>query len=416
MSQVPTLLPNGTPRQRIAPAALQRWLVVVTVVAMQALTMGTFTYSFTFWVEPWSQNFAVERAEIMAVVTTRIYAVAAVSFFLGRYIDRLPQRWVASAGIVFYSCAMWSVSAATGLGMVFGAYALLVPAAMVLAGPLASVAFVSQVFDQRRGLALGVAALGTSIGGMVVPNVCVMLVESGGWRYAHTVLAASSLVLLPLIWLTLKHRPAAAHSDDAQGEAGKASAKIPAMTNLQMLRQRDLWVCVVTFATGFAVFTSVQFNIAPLATDLGIGLKQAALFVSAFTVSTVGGRLIVGYLSDKMDPRYLFLGIAVTILVAVITLAARPGFATLVVAFAIMGLGTGGYMPLKAVLLGRIFGPTNVGRAMGVSAPLIAIYAVGPIYAGWVRDTTGAYDVVLYTAIAATIITAPLIMMLRVRY
>ena len=76
-----------------------RWLVVALVIVMQAFTMGTFTYTFSFWVQPWAEAFGASKTEVMVVASIRIYATAIGSFLLAKYLDKLPQRLAATISI-----------------------------------------------------------------------------------------------------------------------------------------------------------------------------------------------------------------------------------------------------------------------------------------------------------------------------
>lgn len=389
-----------------------RWLVVALVIVMQTFTMGTFTYTFTFWVKPWAEAFDATKTEVMVIASIRIYATAAASFLLAKYLDKLPQRLVATAGMLAYAAGMLMVAAAPSLPVITGLYMVLVPMAMTLAGPIAAITFVSQAFDKHRGLAIGIATMGTSVGGVVVPNLAAHLLEAGDWRQAHLVLGLLSLPVLPLIWLVLRKRqPPAA----ARGPKAAAAAPAPELTTLRMLRRFDFWICVVSFMSGFSVFVLIQFNSAPFAADMGVGLKDAALFVTAFSLSMLLGKLLVGYLSDKADSRYVFLGTSLLICAGLVLFAMQVPIPGLVAGFVLAGIGSGGLYPLKGKLMSDIYGVANVGRAMGVIAPFTSFYGLAPTIGAWIRETTGSYSAVFYAAAALTLMSGLLLLLVRTR-
>lgn len=386
-----------------------RWLVVALVIVMQTFTIGTFTYTFTFWVKPWAQAFDATKTEVMVIASIRIYATAAASFLLAKYLDKLPQRLVATVGMLAYAAGMLMVAAAPSLPVIAGLYLVLVPLAVTLAGPIAAITFVSQAFDKHRGLAIGIATMGTSIGGAVVPNLAAHLLEAGDWRQAHLVLGLLSLPVLPLIWLVLRKRqsPAAAR--------GPKAAAAPGLTALRMLRRFDFWICVVSFMSGFSVFVLIQFNSAPFAADMGVGVKDAALFVTAFSLSMLLGKLLVGYLSDKTDSRYVFLGTSLLICAGLVLFAMQVPIPGLVAGFVLAGIGSGGLYPLKGKLMSDIYGVANVGRAMGVIAPFTSFYGLAPTIGAWIRETTGSYSAVFYAAAALTLMSGLLLLLVRTR-
>ncbi|MDB5452152.1 MAG: hypothetical protein JWO33_730 [Caulobacteraceae bacterium] len=389
-----------------------RWLVVALVIFMQAFTMGTFTYTFSFWVQPWTQAFDATKTDVMVIASVRIYAVAIGSFLLAKYLDKLPQRLVATVGVLAYAGGMLIAAAAPSLMAIMGVYVIFVPLAMTLAGPIAAITFVSRAFEKNRGLAIGIATMGSSVGGALIPNLTARLLESGDWRQAHLVLGLSSLLVLPLIWLILRKPQVAASAAVARGPT---PAKAPDMTTLQMLRSVDFWLCSVAFMAGFSVFVLIQFNIAPFAADVGVSLKSAALFVTAFTLGMLGGRLAVGYLTDRMDTRYVFLCTSALICAGLLLFAIQAPFVGLIVGFTLTGIGSGGLYPLKGKLLSDIYGVANVGRALGVIAPFTSFYGMAPTIGAWIRDRTGSYDAVFYAAAGLTVVSAPLLLLVRSR-
>ena len=78
------------------------------------------------------------------------------------------------------------------------AMATLLPAAMVVAN----------WFQAKRGMAMGVAIAGVSVGGMIMVQVAAAVIQAGGWRAAYTALALPVLlVVIPLVLLVVRTRP-----------------------------------------------------------------------------------------------------------------------------------------------------------------------------------------------------------------
>lgn len=76
------------------------------------------------------------------------------------------------------------------------------------------------------------------------------------------------------------------------------------------------------------------------------------------------------------------------------------------------GIGAGGVLPLKAILLAGLFGAKHLGRVMGLAAPFVTLYSLGPIFAAFVWGIYESYVPVFYVMIAILILTVPLILML----
>ena len=67
-------------------------------------------------------------------------------------------------------------------------------------GNLATSKLVTNWFDKRRGTALGIAASGVSLSGVVMPNVSAQLIENFDWRIGFMVFGFFTLcVVVPLV-------------------------------------------------------------------------------------------------------------------------------------------------------------------------------------------------------------------------
>ena len=65
-------------------------------------------------------------------------------------------------------------------------------------------------FTKGRGIAIGISAAGTSLGGFVFPFVTAQLIGDFDWRTAFQFLGALTFVfLVPLNWLVLRVPPPA---------------------------------------------------------------------------------------------------------------------------------------------------------------------------------------------------------------
>jgi MFS family permease len=73
-------------------------------------------------------------------------------------------------------------------------------------------------------------------------------------------------------------------------------------------------------------------------------------------------------------------------------LLVEPPYAALLVAASLIGLSTGGLLPVWNAMVARIFGVESFGRAMGAMGPMITL-SIMPAYMliGHLFDATGSY-------------------------
>jgi len=176
--------------------------VLALLLMTQAVTIGLIMYSFSLWVEPWRQEYGVGRADVMLAIGGFSLGQGVLAIMLGRFLDNFSERIVLSLGISLFAAGFFLLAYAPGLPLIILIYATLLPMGTILCGPLATAVIIVRYFEKRRGLAMGLATLGTSLGGVVFPLLSAGLIAEQGWRAANMVLAIGSwLVLIPLIWL-----------------------------------------------------------------------------------------------------------------------------------------------------------------------------------------------------------------------
>jgi MFS family permease len=84
------------------------------------------------------------------------------------------------------------------------------------------------------------------------------------------------------------------------------------------------------------------------------------------------------------------------------------------VASAVGGLALGGFLPVWGALIGVCYGRAAFGRVMGLMAP-----AMGPLnwavfpFTGWIRDSTGSYDLAFAAFLVAIALAAGLLVFLH---
>ena len=103
------------------------------------------------------------------------------------------------------------------------------------------------------------------------------------------------------------------------------------------------------------------------------------------------GKLAFGYLADRVPLKPALWGSIGIAGVAIFIFALEPNYPILLVSSSMMGLATGGMLPVWGAMVGATFGVSNFGRTMGLQGPAIAIVAIPTFWlAGWVYDNPAA--------------------------
>ncbi|MYF11175.1 MAG: MFS transporter [Gammaproteobacteria bacterium] len=407
------------------------WNVLAVAMLFQAVTFGIGIYSFTFWVAPWSTEFAVGRGEVMTVFITLQVVMGALSPLAGRAVDRLSLRGLVIAGALCLAVGLMLAGRAGALWHLNLVYGTLIVAGMLLAGPLAGQTLAARWFARRRGTALGVVTVGTSIGGFLLPPLVTWLHGSIGWRAANDWLALIVvLAIVPPVWLLVRNAPGAGlraiEGSDASGRALSRGARgghpsqrdaqpATSTATLDILRQRVFWLTVLSFTPLATAFGGAQQNLGPYASDLGIDAQAAAYLVSVMALVMIGAKVFFGAMADRWDLRALFLLIVVGLGITFGIMLLELNYFALVLVCALLGFVAGGFLPLLGALVSQNFDIRTFGQVMGMIGPFTTLAAVGPWIAGYLRDTTGSYDLAWLTLSALLVPSAAAIALLKPR-
>ncbi len=368
------------------------WNVVGLTLVFQAITIGTLIYCFSLFVVPWQEAFDISRGRVMIAITVLQLGVGALSPFAGRAMDAFSMRGLVIGGGVALAAGLLLASMATAMWQIIMLYALLLPIGMALTGPLAAQTLVTRWFQEKRGMALGISAIGTSIGGFGLPFLTSFLIDTTGWRNALQILAlVAVIVIIPLSAWILRRRPP--NPEPMSGGTASQAADLREWQVPDIVRAPMFWITVGCFLPINLAFGAIQFNLAAYTADLGFPTRYGALLISLSSACMILGKFAFGAAADRIDHRYLYCLMAGGMGISLLMLMGQPGLPMLISAAALMGVSGGGILTLLGVIYGSRFGATSFGRVMGLAMLFMTTASFGPLLSGWLHDVTGSYDI-----------------------
>ena len=382
------------------------WSVVVACGIIAAFSWGLGFYGLGVYlhalnhVHGWSTG-------LISVAVTLYYALSAGCLVVvGGVIDRHGPRGVLTYGVLTMAAAVALLGLITAPWQLFAVYVLMATAWSCL-GSTGLSSTLLPWFGRRQGLALTLALIGASVGGMVLVPILVGLVQRHGFRFATAAVSLALLALgLPLVWLVIGERPtpvqvaAELRRDGGAVPEREGAREAKLWTRQEVLRVPRLWTLMVPFALALAA--QVGFLVHQISVlEPYLGESRAALTVSATTVTALLGRIAIGLLSDRVDLRKLS---AVNIGaqgVALAVMAAWPSSTVLVAASLVFGLGVGNLITFPPLLARAEFGQRSFGTVFGlVGAATQAGVALGPGLMGMLHDALGSYQTALWSLVA----------------
>lgn len=401
------------------------------------VAVGFFFYSYGVFFKAIAGEFGDSRLGVALglTVTSAVGAIAAP--LVGRALDRFPLRKVIGLGALSMAVGFlllsqvqtqWQFYLVLGLFIGFGASSM---------GNLATAKLVTNWFDRRRGMALGIAATGVSFSGVVMPFVSAELILAYGWRQGFLLFGLFTLlVMVPLVLRFVISRPedVGLQPDGALPAVEKdPAAKVPMEKDpvektplaevpdevetlhpnaRALLANRNFWSIALTFGLAFCAMSTTLTHMVPRITDLGHSLSTASLVMSLCAGLGVFGKLWFGWLSDRLRVRNVLRLVLLLQFCGQLTMYLNDSLLPFALGAALFGFGVGGVVPLQSSLVGKTFGRQRFGAVSGLLRPaMFPIQILGVPFAGWVFDTTGSYALAFEILLGVYVLAAGTLML-----
>ncbi|MFC1871306.1 MFS transporter [Chloroflexota bacterium] len=386
------------------------------------LYAGCGMASFSLFSIPIQSEFGWSRGQIMVAFTILNMLTGIASPFAGGLIDRYGAKWIISTGAMIASLGFVALSLTDNIWHLYGGYTI-IAIGMTAIGPVPASSIVSHWFKKRRGTAIGIMAIGIGSGMMALaPLIGGYLIPNFGWRAAYLTLSFIMLILIPLALLVIRKKPADSElfPEDTGTPATKSEVPVSTSrgTGLKIaLGTAAFWLISLSFfINGFGALGAVQNQSLHLQ-DMGFSLGTAATALTAMGLGSAIGKFLFGWLCDQIPAKYacaisfVFLAVGTIIL---INLRPDTPLAIIWLYGFVLGIGAGGWLPTMSILISTNFGMSSYGVIFGTIAFLQNLGgATGPLFAGYMYDTTNTYQWAFITFLALYAIAIPAVLAIR---
>jgi len=381
-------MPFVSPNQALdaRPKFFYGWWIVAAAFLNLFCSTGVIYYGFPVFYPSFISSLGFTRAQVTQGFLLGFIVVGLpFGYLAGILIDKIGARRVILYGVAFISVPLFLMGFMSKLWQ-YEALCLCEVLGYVFAGPIANQVLIAQWFRLRRGRAMGLAYLGLGLGGVISPPLANLLIRTLGWR--HALEAAGVLILLALLPIgfgVTRSTPAdmGLLPDGALPGSIRHSAQVaePSMSVVAAAKTMNFWLILVgsTLVIG-AINTVIQHFILFLQDD-GYSRAAAAHFLSGLLAASLAGRVLVGYIVDRVPKKnamaffYLIIGSAIPLLFH----AGRPVAAW---SFAVVfGFAMGADYMLIPLVTAECFGVASLGKLLAL---IIMGYSVGQWVAPWV--------------------------------
>ena len=412
-------------QDRLTTPLRARWLphrawIVAVVAFVTLIGAAGFRAVPSVLIDPLHDEFGWSRATISSAVSINLVLFGLFSPFAAALMDRLGMRRVvtgalilvaAGSGLTVFMTSSWQLLLCWGVlvGLGTGSMAMTFVATVT-----------SRWFVKHRGLVSGILTAAGATGQLIFLPLVAALATAHGWRTPALVVSGAALAVVPLVLFALRDYPAdvgttayGARGDEpdqvtgpiAGGAVARALGTLRAAT-----RTSTFWLLAGGFAIcGMSTNGLIGTHFVAAAHDHGMPHTTAASLLAVVGIFDVGGTILSGYLTDRVDPRvllggyYTFRGLSLLILPALFAPDTQPSMWVFIVFYGLDWIAT--VPPTVALCRDRfgLSGPIVFGWVFASHQLGAAIAAVG---AGAIRDSLGDYRLAFYLAGALCMLAA----------
>ncbi|PYR45130.1 MAG: hypothetical protein DMF89_25980, partial [Acidobacteria bacterium] len=271
----------------------------------------------------------------------------------------------------------------------------------LLSGPIPHQIIISNWYCRNRGQAMGIAYIGGALAGAIGNKLAPWLVSFMSYRSAIQVLGLLLLLAWPLALFVLKDRPEdlgqnpdglvwplalfvlkdrpedlGQHPDGDEVPTVAALDAADSLAFAELTRRSSFWFLLVGSAASIGSIASVNFLMKFVFEEQGFTNQAARDHIwstasFAALIAAIGGRIVVGWLADRMSRKTVMVAtyaqVAIAIPLLFLVTPQTPHYAYL---FGIVfGFAMGADYMLVPLMAADLFGLRSLGRAMSAIVP-----------------------------------------------
>jgi MFS transporter, OFA family, oxalate/formate antiporter len=361
---------------------------------------GALIFGFPGVMGPyWQRTFHAGKGTIGNTLFFVLAALGILMFFVGRWQERFGTRKMITFGSAVCSLNVLLIAYASNVTMLY-LWAFITGAASCFIY-IPGVTCVQRWYPERKGLVSGIFNLTFGISAAIMSPLFRWALDSMGYFFMNLVVAVLALTtgLVAAQFSESPERVLSGRDSSSPRGADPPFEKIPSLTVRESLGTKSFWFLWLTWAfegaAGIAMVTlSTAFGL-----SRGFRIGSAVILLTAFNITNGLGRIIMGYLSDKIARG---LAMSLTFLASGLAYLLLPHFRELpVLAFlaAVVGFGFGTLFAVSAPLAADCFGLRHFGAILGLVFTAYGFVSgiLGPSLSGYLLDLTGGNFVIVFS-------------------
>ncbi len=345
----------------------------------------------------WMAEFNTDRTQMALVVSLTLFTGSCLAPIIGYLIDRFPIKLISLCGAAWLALGYLVLRSVTSFEAFFITLILFQGVAWGTLGPLMQTKLMVNWFNRNRGMAIGMSIMGISVAGIMMPTVATFLLENLGWRDSYGVYALCLIfVILPMTAILVKQDPDVIGEHPDGDKVPAAVINTPAQTSLEIYKEfltsKAFWSVVITFGLMNGVYSAMITHLPNyLTNELTFTLYEASYVLGVAGVFAILGKVIFGWLMDHFDAKRTVMVAVTSYFASTVVFINVENYSLMMIAAGLFGLGFGGMIPVRSVLISRLFGVKKFSRVNGLLAFFLAPATFWVLITGFIADSFDTY-------------------------
>ncbi|WP_044747159.1 MFS transporter [Bacillus alveayuensis] len=374
------------------------WIILI-ITFFSIIVAGIVRSSSGVFIVPFEDEFGWDRSIISLAFAISLFLYGISGPFMAALIEAIGLKkmmviamstLLAGILLTFFMQEAWQLIIIWGIIIGLGSGLFLTVLSPYIA---------NRWFEKRRGLAVGILTASTATGQLILLPVLAIVIENCSWRWAIGFILLLSFIMLVIILLFMKNSPREVGLlpyglEEERQETIVVQKKNPIVIAFQSLLEaikvKEFWLLAGSFfICGLSTSGLIGTHFVSYCISYGLPVVTAASLLSFMGIFDLIGTTISGWLSDRLDNRWLlfwYYGLRGASLV-LLTYALKEGSIILLVIFSVFyGLDWIATVPPTISISRQVFGIEKSGIVYGwifashQAGAAVAAYGGGVIY------------------------------------
>ena len=246
--------------------------MVFAGLTLEFTVVGFLFYSFPVIWPYLISELGMTESQLGMVSAFYFIPVAVLAIIVGRALDKYSVKNFMMIGAIIYAVGLFSLSFINSYWSLLTIYLTILALGSIMMGNLAVSKLIANWFDKNAGKALGIAAIGISFSGVILPLIVDPLLELVGWRNVYVIFASIVFfIILPLVFFTVIDDPKTVNQvKDGIKKDNREEFLPEEITAKDLLSKKDFWIISLAFAFQFLSMMGVLAFLPIHASKMGL--------------------------------------------------------------------------------------------------------------------------------------------------